>query len=410
MLQKKISRLINLINLISCIFLTVSSLYYTKFQQIGFYVFSISYVLEIFVDKKWKNFQLDKAKIYYLGLLLFFLLIFIYHPFENSNKYFNLLVEYRLALFGFAIVGFFGVNKLYKVNYFANAFILSSVLAMLYIICGVGVIDFITNPLRADLVALFRNEHINSHIVFNSYLNLSLVCSWYLIVYTKTKFNTLRIISYLFSSIFFIYFLIISDGRIGVVLCAMILTSLCIYHLWKFNKLILSAFILIAPFILWGIISNHKRMSRDEVFNDPRVFIWRAAEEVVKKQPIIGFGASRAQEEFDASLYIYETKEFRDSWKETKIMHCHNQFIQTYMEFGFIGIILLLGLITGPIILTDPNRRLFAILLLFVFVAQFMTDIVITYQGFPVIFGILTLVTIAIKKESSQPENAIEAL
>lgn len=410
MLQKKISRLINIVNLISCIFLTASSLYYTKFQQIGFYVFFISYVLEIFIDKKWRNFQLDKAKIYYLGLLLFFLLIFIYHPFENSNKYFNLLVEYRLALLGFAIVGFFGVNKLYKVNYLANTFIVSSVIAMLYMICGIGVKEFITSPQRAELVTFFRIAHINSHIVFNSYFNISLVCCWYLIFYTKTKLNALRITSYVFSAILIIYFLLISEGRIGIVICILFLISVCIYQLWKINKLIVAAFCLIAPFIIWGIVNNHKRMSKDEVFNDARVFIWKAAEEVMKKQPVLGFGASRAQEEFDASLYIYEPKQFRESWKETRIMHSHNQFFQTYMEFGIIGIVLLLGLIIGPIILAEPQNRFFAILLLFVFVSQFMTDIVITYQGFPVIFGILTLITVAIKKESSRQENIAAVL
>jgi len=151
-------------------------------------------------------------------------------------------------------------------------------------------------------------------------------------------------------------------------------------------------------------------MSEDEILKDPRAFIWKAAINVVKKQPVIGYGASRAQEEFDAALKLTETKEFKESWKDTLIMHSHNQFIQTYMEFGILGIVLLLGLIAGPIILTEPKRRFLSFMLIFVFVSQFMTDIVITYQGFPVIFGILTIITIAIKKESLQPEKPVPVL
>jgi O-antigen ligase len=407
MLNKKIATSINIINLISCLYLTASSLYYTKFQQIGFLVFFISFFLEIFIDKKWKNFQFDKAKIYYLGLLLFFLLIFIYHPFENSNKYFNRLVELRLALFGFAIVGFFGVNKLFKVSYFANIFIVSSVFAMLFIIFGIGINEFIVNPQRSNLVSIFRIEHINSHIVFNSYLNIALVCCWYLIFNTKAKFNTLRILFYLFSSISIIYFLFISEGRIGIAICAVLLFSVTFYQLWKVNKLFVIALILITPFVIWVIASNHKRMSKDDITSEPRLFIWKAAAEVLKKQPILGYGASRAQEVFDVSLNKYETKEYRESYKETRIVHSHNQFIQTYMEFGIIGIILLLGLISLPLILTEPKRRFFAILLLFIIISQFMTDIVITYQGFPVIFGIFTLMTIAINIEQKQLKEQI---
>lgn len=410
MFQKKISTTINIINLVSCVFLTASSLYYTTLQQIWFYTFFISYVLEIFIDKKWKDFQIDKSKIYFLSLLLFFLLIFIYHPFENSNKYFNRLVELRLVLLGFAVVGFFGVNKLYRISYLANAFIISAVIAMLYIICGIGVKEFIANPQRANLVTIFRIEHINSHIVFNSYLNIALVCCWYLIFMPKTKFKALRNLFYLFSTISIIYFLVISEGRIGIIICAISMFSISIYQLWKLNKLLVAGFILIAPFMVWAVVSNHKRMSKDEIVNDPRAFIWKAASEVVKKQPILGYGASRAQEEFDASLSKYETEKFRKIWKETRIMHCHNQFLQTYMEFGVIGIILLLGLISGPIVLTEAKRKFFAFMLLFVFVSQFMTDIVITYQGFPVIFGILTLITIAIKKETSQSEEIAQIL
>jgi len=407
MILKKISLFINYINLISCIFLAASAIYYTRFQQIGFYVFFTSYFFEIFLDKKWKNFHIDKSKIYYFILLLFFFLIFIYHPFENSNKYFYRLAELRLALFAFGVVGFLGVNKLFKVSYFANTFVLSSLIAILYIIWGIGPKEFILDPLRSNLVTLFRIDHINSHIVFNSYMNISLVCCWYLIFRTKTRFNVLRIIFYVITGASFTYFLVTSEGRIGIAICTGLLFYIASYQLWKIHKLLALIFIVVAPFIVWGVLSNHKRMSETEILNDPRTFIWKASTEVIKKQPIIGYGASRAQEEFDATLYRYETKVFREQWKTTKIMHCHNQFVQTYMEFGIIGIILLLGLISGPIMLTEPKRRIFAALLMFVFVSQFMTDIVITFQGFPVIFGILTLMTIGIKQE---PRQTVETL
>lgn len=409
---KKLSISINYINLISCIYLAAASICYTSVQQIGFYFFFISFFFEIFLDRKWLNFKIDKIKIYFLILLLFFLLIFLYHPFEGSNKYFLRLVELRLALFGFAVVGFFGVNKLYKLEYIANAFIVSSVIAILFLVFdAVGIKEFIANPKRAELINQMRKIYINSHLVFNVYLNISLVFCWYYLFKVKElRYKKIKLPFYIIAVILIIYILLISEGRMGLLTCMSMLLLIIGVNLWKLRKLYVYILILFAPFVVWILVSSHKRMTPLELKNDPHTPIWNAAIDVAKNQPLIGYGASRAQEEFDVSFDKFLPKEYKDGWKESRILHCQNQFLQTYMEFGIIGIMLLIYIVTAPLVLVEKGRRFLSFLMMYVIVAQFTTEIVLTFQGYPVIFGLLTLMIIVLKDEpvDNYPVSSIQ--
>lgn len=410
MLHKQIAIIINYINFLSCIYLAASSVYYTSFQQIGFAVFVVSYFLEFFLDKKWLNFHFDKVKAYYLGLLLFFLLILIYHPFEHSTKYFFRLVELRFALFVFAIVGIFGINKLYKFSYFANAIVVSALIAMIFLIFKIGIVEFVNNSDRAQLITVLRSKYINSHIVFNSYLNIALVFCWFFLFKGKTNLkNRYKVMLYSFTSLLIIYFLAVSEGRMGIVTCVSLLFCLAIYRLWNVRKLYVLIIALAAPFVVWTVLSNHKKMQNADYQSEARIFIWNAAIEVAKEQPILGYGASRAQEEYDKSLSKFQTPEFKLAWKDTKIMHSHNQFLQTYMEFGVIGLFLLLWLIVSPIFIATKGRRFLSVLLFSILVFQFLTDIVITYQGFPVIYGFISMIILVFKYElpSDQSDESL---
>src|ERR1035437_4754105 len=134
MMKQKIILVINYFNLVSLLLLAAASIYYYPIQKLAFLAFFGSYFIEFILEKKWENIVLDKKSIYYLVMAFFFLLAFIYYPFENTSKYFTWLVGRRLAIFGFAVVGFFGVNSKYKLNYILNTFIISSVVAILYLI------------------------------------------------------------------------------------------------------------------------------------------------------------------------------------------------------------------------------------------------------------------------------------
>lgn len=398
MILQRAIKTLNILNLLSFLYIVASAIYYTKYQQIGFYVFFISYLFEFLLEKKWRNYKVTKKNIYFILVLTYFLLAIIYHPFEHSDKYFNRLLELRLGLLAFSVPAYFGLNKYYKVRYICAAFILSTLGAIGYLIWGVH--DFYQDTNLLSIVSAFRTEHINTHIIFNAYSNIAIICCWFLVFRTKTKYNTTKNILCFLSAASMITTIITLEGRMGVITLCVILSCLLVCELHKINKILLIAFLILTSAIFLKIISTHKRLDAQNLETEPRItFIWEAAINVMEKQPVIGYGASRAQEEFDKELIKKEPADFREYWKDIKIMHSHNHYFQTYMEFGILGEIILFGLIIFPVILADKKRKIFIGLIMLVFAAQSLTDIVFTLQGFPVIFCVCAIMALTVEYE-----------
>ena len=152
--MQKIINGVHVFNLLAALFLTATTIF--EFVDVPWgllphYLFFISYLVEFFLDRKWQTAKLDKTSIYFLGVLFFFLLAVMYYPFD-SNTYFKVLLERRYALAGFAFVGFFGVNEKYKMSYFLNVFIATSLVVIFYLlfVC-IGFLEFIQSDQKALL-------------------------------------------------------------------------------------------------------------------------------------------------------------------------------------------------------------------------------------------------------------------
>jgi len=166
----------------------------------------------------------------------------------------------------------------------------------------------------------------------------------------------------------------------------------------------------LVPFLLIGIVSQQKRMSESLLKTEPRIFLWEAALSVIKEKPVLGYGVSNAQEQYDIARAKYQTEEFRLSWKHIRILTSHNQFLQTTMEFGVLGLILLLFIYIYPIFIADKNRKLFAVLLIFPCVYQSFFDVFITGVNYSSIFGILMVLILSVENNIAQktPKKVIK--
>ncbi len=407
-MKRTFIQLINYLNLISALLLAAASIYYYPMQKLAFIVFFSSYFIEIFAEQKWKNIRLDKKTVYFSAMALFFILALLYQPFESSNKYFQILLEKRFPLLGVSIVAIFGVNKLYKLNYFLNTFIISAVVAIVYLaFVRMGVSEVLNNEDWQTVFAAHRIEYVNTHMVFNFYLNISLISIWYII--TRSWRKTIWWKRYLYIAAMTVIFsaLSISDGRSGFAMGILLMLSFIFFELWKRRKALGIVVGLLIPFLLIGIAGNHKRMSEKALETEPRWFLWESALSVIKQKPVLGHGISDAQVEFDLARPNFETEEYRHNWRNNKRLDSHSQYLQTTMEFGIFGLTILLFLYVFPILIADKNRRMFAILLLVVCAYQSVFDLFIT-GNFSALFGILVILilcvenNIAVEKSKTQ--------
>ena len=402
-MKQIITTWINYINLFSILLLTAVSIYYYPVQNIAFYLFFISYIIELILEKKWQKIKFDKKSIYYLVMSFFFLLAFVYYPFENTSKYFTMLVGRRFALFGFAGVGFFGVNNKYKLNYFLNTFVISSIIAIFYIIfLRIGIINFISNPDMETLFASQRILYVNSHMVFNLFLNISLVSIWYILTRSWKRTAWWKLFLYFGALTIIFGILSISEGRSGFITGILLMLCFIFFEIWKRKKMIGIVVGFLVPFLLIGIVSQQRRMSVKNIKTEPRIFLWKAAIEVIKEKPIFGYGISNAQEQFDIVRAKHQTEEFRLDCKHIRIITSHNQFLQTTMEFGIFGLLILLFIYFYPIFIADKNRKLFAFLLIFPCLYESLFDVVITGVNYSAIYGILMVIILSVENNIAQ--------
>ena len=392
----KIKQTVNYINLLSCILLVATSIYYYPFQKIALILFFSSFIIEIYTDKKWLNIKWDKKTIYFTIMFLFFFLALFYFPFDPSKKYFWGLLNKRLSILGFAGVGFFGLNAKYKLNYFLNTFIISSVVAILYIIFfRIGIVSFILNPDRATLFTDQRILYVNSHMVFNFYLNVSIVCIWFILTRTWNRTIWWKRYLYIGALTLDIGLLSISEGRSGFLAGILVMFIFIFFEIWKRKKSMGIIIGLLFPFFLFGIASLHKRISEKMFENEPRLFLWESSASVIKNKPVFGYGISSAQEHFDVARTKYQTEEFRIDYIKSFRLDAHDQYLQTTMEFGIIGFLMLIFLYSYPFFIVQKKRQLFSFLILFLCAYQSVFDMFITGQ-FSSLFGILVVLIMTV--------------
>lgn len=377
----EIKRIINYINFFSLLLLAaLLILKFTPLRLISFYVFFGSYVIEFITDKKWTNFKWDNKKTYFAIIILFFCLSLIHYPFEQDTKYYKLLMELRYPLLGFSIVGIFGLNHLFKLKYLIYTLVLTSVTAIIYTLLKVNFHEFIHDTQAFNFT---RTDYVNIHTYVNFYINSSILGIWYLLS-NQWKETPLNQKVFLLSCIpVFLFILQISEGRSGFLFGLGMTSLLILYELWKYKKIFGFLFLLVIPIVGFIAIDKHQRMDPQGIKNDPRFFLWEASYNVAKEHPICGVGMSTAQVKFDAWRKVYQTKEFEDAWKDTVLIDSDNQYVQTWMEFGIVGIILLIIIYFLPLFLVDKQRRIITLffILMFVFQSLFIVSITRHFAG-----------------------------
>jgi O-antigen ligase len=186
------------------------------------------------------------------------------------------------------------------------------------------------------------------------------------------------------------YFLLISEGRTGFTEAAVLILLNTFIQLWKTKRKAAIILLILTPFILYGAISQHRRVNKEYVDIEPRFFLYKEAIDLIKEKPIFGYGLSDAQEKFDIERPKYQSEWFRVWSLKINNIDSHNQYLQTTLEFGFIGLILLLIIYYFPIYLVNRNRLTLLLLFIGLYSYHSIFDTFITGQ-FATVFSLLML-------------------
>ncbi|MDD4994089.1 MAG: O-antigen ligase family protein [Paludibacter sp.] len=372
-IESKFLRIVRLINLFSMLFLVVElSLYINIFQRLAFAVAFISYTIEAIVEKKWKQFKWDRSsrQIFFIIVIFFFVLQFIFFPFEKNTSFFGTIIEERIPFLIFGIVGLFGFNKYFKLKYFAWTFIATSFILGAFLLSNLNS-EILSSVNRNELLGLVRIKYINSHMKFNYYLNVSLICIYYIIVSLKGKKAFWQRLSLVLSSIVIILNLFLSEGRIGLLSSIIILVIYIVHYFWEKSKRLTlistSLFILLVTIL----IQQNPRLSTSSIKHEPRQEIWAVAYDEIVKSNFLGVGASTA---------AYDMKNQFAIRGMINNKHTHNILLQSTLEYGVLGFVVILSMFVFGCYTVSANFRFMVLLLTLItflqlFVGSFERDL-----------------------------------
>lgn len=368
--------------------------YYSSFLQYGLIFFFVSFAADYLASKRWQQgFALDKTRIVSLLVLLQFVLLFVYSFFEADTRYLSTIYEYRTSFLGFGLIGLLGVSDKFRVRHFAYTVPLA-VIAFLIVLYGYLPENFFQLDLKKKLVEIsyYRSLHICAHMQLNIFLCAGMMLFSKLITITKSKLE--KVFSILM--IVFLYVLILTtQARVGIVNSSVVLVFIILRFTIKKLKYLIPT---IAVLLTLGLgmalflLSDNPIKKDIPVLNrtNPREFIWQDGVDLIKESPLLGVGAGtnalRVKEKLlaDEQLCSMEWFLIMHLKKEHVFgMHTHNQIMQSWQEYGIIGLVAILAL-WGSVIWAS-RRSLTLNVIFLVILVQLITEVIdggVTSIGF----------------------------
>ena len=296
----------------------------------------------------------------FASLYVFYMIGMLYST-NMDYGWFDLQVKLSLILFPLifaTIAGDFPVQKLMTGVY--KSFIAGCLMATL-ILFGIAAVDFIGS--RDPAVFYYTRFSRFIHPSYLSmYLNLAVtILAYYLIRREHPLTGRIRILLtvllFYFSAVIFLL-----SSKAGIFSLLFLSLMIIIYFLvihrqvWKgILFLFLAVILFYAGFSFLPVtakrfkntesaLSGQKKLSSEQMeSNSERLVVWKAGLEVIRKHPVFGVGTGDVK---DALLSEYQ--------KENKVLvynmrlNAHNQYLQTYIALGILGVLLLIFLLIMP--------------------------------------------------------------
>lgn len=325
------------------------------------YIFLMA--ITILLNYKWKTitFQLNKFSLWFAIFYLVYVIGMIWtQDAEQAMRY----LENKVAFLIFPFLFSFKKNSGFNIRIIYFGLIIATLSALLYGIF-VGIPCYIR---YASFPYCFMKSHL-SPFMHPSYMSVFVMLSivvCYKMILAKSIHKT---VGWLIIFILILYTVLLLSLA-GLMSLIVLLVAYCFYVLKKrFSNLVFVAGILIAGILLWFFV-NYTPFLKDDIkqtiettktySNSPSQFVqnlpespasaevrlvmWSVTLEEIRKHPF-GVGTGNVDLYLGSNLRQKGNPDFAD-----KAYNPHNQFLQTQLEIGVVGLLILLIIVFGGII------------------------------------------------------------
>lgn len=328
--------------------------------------------------KKEINFQLNRPGIFLMLLYLAYLVgVFFAHELSNGLKY----AEYKLSLFIIPLL--LSIKPKFELRF---QWPVIGLLIGTLVVAGIGIMSSCNCYDRHPwLLYCFSSSYISPvhhPSYFSGFLLFATIGAWHGYQKKWRGFSLFFVILYSLFALLF-YFLCLSLA--GMLFLGILLGGLFVYLMYKkLGKWTALLILLLGPIFMYmlldklpGIqddvratkegvsdyVSNPhaflmKRLDDPEIpGNQKRLVMWTVTTELILEHPF-GVGTGNVDEYLFGRLEKYG---FHQLVKDD--LNPHNQYLQTTLEIGIVGILLLLGFICSTIYLAIKHRNFLLLVL-----------------------------------------------
>jgi O-antigen ligase len=355
--------------------------HYGWYHRISLYILTFTYILDYIANQRWKNWQWSNKYWVYICQIAFFLLIPVWHIFDEiQTPILQRTIENYMPFLILGICGIIGTTDKFRIEYVALAMIFTSIAIISYILNIVGFPDFASISTWVSNFNYISHQHINSHMVLNLYWNFSLILGLYLVWRSNFSKAWKVIIALLMTPIFIA--LCITDGRTGLLTLVGIILILLVYYMYSHRKWWMIGVVLGFLVGAYAFLMQREDFIRATSETNPRIYIWNVTIDMIKEKPLLGYGVCSARNEFvergvaneefyeNYTQYLIRYLQTANIDADLSIMHPHNALLETWIQFGIIGVLLLLTYLVLPLTMRLGQYQLFLNLCVFAFVMQ----------------------------------------
>ena len=228
---------------------------------------------------------------------------------------------------------------------------------------------------------------------------IAVLLTWIFVHFNE---NTLkRNLAFLLILVFQLFIVMLSS-KAGIVSVILLYLATIIYTLFhggsdRNNKLIISGFLVILFLVTVSFFPrSYSRFYSAEsaLENEPnvhsqdgsvaRVLVWQSALEIIREHPVFGVGTGDAEPEL---MKLYKQKNITLAIDET--LNAHNQYLQTTISLGIIGLLILVAYFILPSLFAFRKKHLLYLLFLIIFAFNMLVESMLERQAGVVFYGLM---------------------
>ncbi|AXT61818.1 hypothetical protein D1816_16130 [Aquimarina sp. AD10] len=318
--------------------------------------------------------------------LLFFPVIFLFVKEDASTvkKLFDfLLLGLIVSFFINVFYAFCGISPILKANFESFKASLEGVSILL------GALNNAWNYfIRVEFSGLVNSNYVSLYIL--------LVLSYYLKNKLQSKIQVFIVV------VLFLYLFLLAS--IAAYLILGIMCLLLIFNISEKSKKYTVSILFILGFIVFlqnpRVFVFYKNVSDNTIQNTKtdnttveksRLLTWDASIKLIQEAPLLGYGIGDTN---DVLMKKYEELNYVSNY--TNKYNAHNQFLQTFLQTGIIGFLILISIFILLALRMRRSRNEFSVFLI-LFISLFFESMLVRFNGI-VFFSIV--IPLLLKKRS----------